>query len=95
MTFKQFFLVILLLGSFVILYILGSQINDTPPVSTQTPVPRISLQVGGRTIFVDIADTPEKRARGLGGVRKLDQDHGMLFTFEQEDVSPPFWMGSF
>lgn len=44
------------------------------------------------TIFkVEIADTKEKRSRGLGGREKLAADEGMLFIFDKEGKYT-FWM---
>ncbi len=43
-------------------------------------------------IFVEIADTPEKSARGLSGRGNLRENSGMLFTFSKQDQIPSFWM---
>jgi hypothetical protein len=40
---------------------------------------------------VELAKTPEERARGLMFKKHLDDDGGMLFLFEEENVYP-FWM---
>lgn len=40
---------------------------------------------------VEIADTPEERARGLMSRESLNQDNGMLFIFEAE-AEYCFWM---
>jgi hypothetical protein len=40
---------------------------------------------------VELATTPEDRARGLMFRKHLDDDRGMLFIFEEENVYP-FWM---
>ncbi len=45
----------------------------------------------GDTIFVEIADTPAKRAQGLMGRTNLAPDHGMLFIFS-EPGQWTFWM---
>ena len=50
-----------------------------------------SVQVGGNTIRVSVADTPEKREKGLSGREGLLSDEGMLFTFE-DDGYYAFWM---
>lgn len=42
-------------------------------------------------INVEIADTPQERARGLMFREKLNQDQGMLFVFEGEQDTY-FWM---
>ena len=40
---------------------------------------------------VELADTPDKRRRGLGGRESLATDSGMLFVFERMDKYH-FWM---
>lgn len=40
---------------------------------------------------VEIADTPEERARGLMYREELGEDEGMLFVYEEEDYRS-FWM---
>ena len=47
--------------------------------------------MGNATFTVDLADTPEKRTRGLSGRPPLDANSGMLFVFESESRSV-FWM---
>lgn len=44
-----------------------------------------------RRLKVEIADTPEERARGLMGRRTLAEDAGMLFVWTEETQSG-FWM---
>jgi len=50
------------------------------------------LIINGKKIRVEISDTDEKRKTGLSKRDKLDEDTGMLFTFEEEDIKPSFWM---
>lgn len=45
----------------------------------------------GRTITVDIVDTPEARQRGLMFRKSLPKNYGMLFIFPQEG-GMQFWM---
>ncbi|HEX2030143.1 MAG TPA: DUF192 domain-containing protein [Actinomycetota bacterium] len=42
-------------------------------------------------IEVEIAETPEQKARGLMGRRSLPEDAGMVFL-EEQPVSTSFWM---
>ncbi len=46
---------------------------------------------GDHIVGVDIADSPEERARGLMNVSYLPKDQGLLFIFEEEGI-PRFWM---
>jgi uncharacterized membrane protein (UPF0127 family) len=43
------------------------------------------------TVFVEIADTPAERERGLMGRTSLPEDAGMVFTWAQ-DHRGAFWM---
>ena len=47
----------------------------------QFPVPVI--QIGDAALRVEIADTDQKRARGLSGRPALAANEGMLFVFEE------------
>ena len=49
------------------------------------------LSVGEHTFYVEIAETPEDRARGLMHRDSLPDDHGMLFVFDR-DQQLSFWM---
>lgn len=58
-----------------------------------TAVPAVrEIKVGNTVIKVEVADTPEKRTKGLSGRNSLDQDSGMLFTFDSKGTLPVFWM---
>lgn len=49
----------------------------------------------GAEFFLEVADTPEERARGLAGRRALDEREGTLFLFgppRAEATRPAFWM---
>lgn len=50
-----------------------------------------TVEIGGRTVRVDVADSEEERKLGLGGREKLAPDEGMLFIFPQ-DGRHEFWM---
>lgn len=50
-----------------------------------------TLQVNGEEFNVGIADTPDKRALGLGGCPELQNNEGLLFTFENPKKTA-FWM---
>ena len=46
---------------------------------------------GQKTIFVELANTPAERQKGLMFREKLDADSGMLFIFPDEKILK-FWM---
>lgn len=50
-----------------------------------------TLQINGAILQVELADTPSKRSKGLGGKESLGENEGMLFTFTKLDKYP-FWM---
>ena len=52
---------------------------------------KIPLYIYDREIWVEVAKTPEERAKGLMERRHLGKDDGMLFIFETEDYHG-FWM---
>jgi len=49
------------------------------------------IKIGGKIIKVEIADMPEKQAKGLSGRKFLAENHGMLFVFTSPDHYS-FWM---
>jgi hypothetical protein len=60
-------------------------------VQAASPLPQ-QVSIAGKASFrLEIADTPEKRARGLGYREALPLDHGMLFLFEEAGYHT-FWM---
>ena len=62
--------------------------------SRQKPIKegQYEISVGRNKVFVEIMDTPEKRAHGLSGRSLLSENEGMLFVFEEKDIMPAFWM---
>jgi len=52
---------------------------------------KVPLYLKNKEIWVEVAKTPEERARGLMGRKLLSKDEGMLFIFEKEDYHG-FWM---
>ena len=61
--------------------------SSNDPAGSASP----TVQVGGKTVRVTVADTPETRQKGLGGRNSLAPDEGMLFIFPQ-DGEYGFWM---
>lgn len=53
------------------------------------------IMIGDKTLLVEVADTPEKRTKGLSGRSDAPESgHGMLFDFGVTDANSnnPFWM---
>lgn len=51
----------------------------------------IEVSIKDATLKVMVAETPEKRRKGLGGKEKLASDSGMLFSFPEPGYYD-FWM---
>lgn len=51
----------------------------------------ITLELGGVPFTLEVADTPESRARGLMFRKELPENRGMLFVFPR-DERLSFWM---
>lgn len=60
--------------------------SPTPGVQTQT------IKVGGGDVNVEVAKTGQERELGLDGRDSLEDNHGMLFVFDSQNVTPSFWM---
>lgn len=73
---------------------LGAKKNSTKTTnSSSSPIPAIKqIKIGDTNVNVTIADTEEKRTKGLTSLDTLPQDEGMLFIFESKNVTPSFWM---
>ena len=66
------------------------------PVATVTPAPtgpdiEAEASIASCTFYLEVADTPEERRRGLMGRESLGEDRGMLFVFQSEQTLR-FWM---
>jgi uncharacterized protein len=55
------------------------------------PASTVTFDDAATRLYVDLADTPAERRRGLMGVESLPDDQGMAFLFE-EPTEATFWM---
>ncbi len=55
------------------------------------PAIRPELAIGDAVLHVEVASTPDARARGLMGRTELPSDQGMAFVFDRPTTSR-FWM---
>lgn len=69
----------------VSLFLLGAVVANAQALR------KIPVYFPQKEIWVEVAQTPEERARGLMGREHLGPDEGMLFIFEKEDYHS-FWM---
>jgi hypothetical protein len=65
--------------------------TPTSPNKNQTEEKKPKVKINNTEIEVEIADTPEKRTKGLSGRDSLDQNKGMLFVFPKGS-NATFWM---
>ena len=70
-------------------FLSAAQAQNAPVV--QAPLPTVKLTLGGHTIIVEVAQTPEQRERGLMYRFTLPAGHGMLFVFDRPQPLS-FWM---
>jgi uncharacterized protein len=83
---------LIVVASSVLLLISCDEQGMTPVV--RSPAHRVSFQLakgGEAQLDVDIADSPDERARGLMGVDELGPAEGMAFVFD-EPTDGTFWM---
>ncbi len=88
-TIQTIFLVITI---FLALGVATSKISTSLPFLPQAQKGTTkAVKIGNLKIPVELADTKEKRSKGLGGRENLASDSGMLFIFSKEDKYS-FWM---
>ncbi|MCP6718773.1 MAG: DUF192 domain-containing protein [Patescibacteria group bacterium] len=80
-----FFLVIfsLFIGGW---FVLQNKLNDLSSAKSLFPI-----KINDIRIEVELVETLEERTRGLSNIRKLSENQGMFFVF-QEPKLYPFWM---
>jgi uncharacterized membrane protein (UPF0127 family) len=91
---KNPFLILLILIVLVIITIVASSnlINKTDNSNQNNiPVKKDYIFVGDKKLFIEIADTDIERKQGLSGREYLEENHGMLFVFNEKSQKA-FWM---
>lgn len=83
----QFVLLIIVIAAGLLIF--TNKITNIPFFPQQAKFGEIMINEA--RFKVEIADTKEKRSKGLGGRASLAEDEGMLFVFQSEDRYP-FWM---
>jgi uncharacterized membrane protein (UPF0127 family) len=73
--------------SFVLAVLVTGCATPSPP----GPIARPELTIGDSVLRVEVASTPDARARGLMGRTELASDQGMAFVFNGPTTSR-FWM---
>lgn len=85
----QFILLMLVLAGALFIFQQNPNLSNLPFLPKQ-PVFK-ELEIDGAKLKVEIADTQEKRSKGLGGRQALASGEGMLFVFPDAQKRP-FWM---
>lgn len=73
----------------IFFYQTNAKIPELPFLPQQSTLK--TIKINDTTLKVEIADTKEKRSKGLAGRQSLAPDEGMLFLFP-EAGRYPFWM---
>ncbi|MBI4059243.1 DUF192 domain-containing protein [Candidatus Microgenomates bacterium] len=83
----------LLFGLLVTIILLASWLtkNSGSLLKTNITPSLPQVKIGEKVIPVEIADTNDKRQKGLSGRNSLGENQGMLFALEQNSI-PAFWM---
>jgi len=90
---KKSWLVLILFIILLIVLFLQLKSRNLINNSTKTSFNKTSTVLINKSLIkVEIADDDLSREKGLSGRDKLDENYGMLFTFDKKDVMPIFWM---
>ncbi len=73
--------------SFMLAILASGCATSSPPGAIARP----ELSIGDAVLHVEMASTPDARARGLMGRTELPSDQGMAFVFDRPTTSQ-FWM---
>ena len=86
------FLVIFLVGGLLVMQSKGCPSGQGLAGAARPPDARVvEIRVDRWLIKAEVADTAQKREKGLQGREALEPGYGMLFVFPQEG-RPSFWM---
>ncbi|MDJ0787143.1 MAG: DUF192 domain-containing protein [Myxococcota bacterium] len=69
----------------------GPSPQPEPPEAAVDELPRQKMSVGMHVFDVEVADTPARKSRGLGGHAPLGPNEGMVFPYERPGLYS-FWM---
>lgn len=77
----------LLAGAALALCLAGCPGNDSklgPMTAEPQRLREVTIEVKGKRVTVEVAETPEQKAKGLMFRDSLPEDHGMLFIYSEE-----------
>lgn len=84
MKWRLFYSAVLLIAS-------GCAFSQSAPLPSQSGLPQATVDLGGQSIQVELANTFDSRRIGLMGRPNLPDNGGMLFDFG-EDSTQCMWM---
>ena len=88
-------LIILVIGTLIGLFILNSnQSNvqsDQSKLQALTDSSKVSVKINNSTLKLEVARSEQKREEGLMNIKKMQDNSGMIFIFEDEQIRT-FWM---
>lgn len=88
---KQIVLLLAVTALFIVAVGLLSKNQGKFIGSFPSPTPiKEGIKIGDLAIQVEVADSGEKKAKGLSGRKSLGENEGMLFVFKNS--YPSFWM---
>ncbi|KKU10041.1 MAG: hypothetical protein UX13_C0022G0012 [Candidatus Woesebacteria bacterium GW2011_GWB1_45_5] len=93
--FKQIVLPFLLVAAFVTgvgIFVKNSKNLKFTIAPNSTATAEKTVTIGESVIKVEIADTQSQRAKGLSGRSSIEENSGMIFVFDSQNVTPIFWM---
>lgn len=90
-------ILVYLVGAFLVIGVLGFFSTGNLPFLSKTSIggkqdKEINIRIKDFTISAEVANTDEKRRIGLSDHESLAEGKGMLFTFDEKDTVPAFWM---
>lgn len=75
----------------LVIFVLAIILLTVFTIATNSQNERTTLSIGGQELQVEIANTSQKRSRGLCCRDSLAENHGMLFVYDQPG-DYRFWM---
>ena len=81
--------ILMFIFAIIVLLIVVRTGSEMFKITKEPIVPKVCIKEN--CLFVEIADTPQERWKGLMDREELDEDAGMLFVFEEEG-DYAFWM---
>ena len=79
----------------LLVFFLGLNFFNSKNTEEIQPIQNVGyVKLGGISIAVELALTPESQAQGLSGRDRLGENEGMLFVFDRPDKYS-FWMKIF